>query len=143
MKLNYSISLIIRTTNYLNTFFKEGLDVFVFMTYKDIGRGIICNWSVLEILAKKEIYFLTAKKNTDEWKPEWYIAQLFQLKFQMDEDFTCQILYTVIAIYIFHSDHLSVSALLTLFKTKPKMRLDIHSFLFWRTQKMTWPVLDL
>ena len=94
------------------------------MTYKDIGRGIICNWSVLEILAKKEIYFFIAKKNTDEWKPEWYIAPLFQLKFQMDEDFTCQILYTVIAIYIFHSDHLSVSALLTLFKTKPKMCLD-------------------
>ena len=85
-----------------------------------LARESFVTGQSLKYLPKKKYIFFIAKKNTDEWKPEWYIARLFQLKFQMDEDFTCQILYTVIAIHIFHSDHLSVSALLTLFKTKPK-----------------------
>ena len=46
----------------------------------------------------------------------------------MDEDFTCQILYSVIAIHIFHSDHLSVSALLTLFQTKLEICHDIPTY---------------
>ena len=45
--------------------FNEGLDIDVFMTDKNIGWGIICNWSVQKILAKIDI-FCHRKKNTDE-----------------------------------------------------------------------------
>ena len=99
---------------------------------KNIGWGIICNWSVLEILAKIDIFCHRIRRILMNEKPKWYIARLFQLKFQMDEDFTCQILYTLCycKIHIFHSDHLSVSELFSLYLKPNQKCVLIFTFSF-------------